>query len=121
MKNLIGAGLAALLFGAAPAMADHNHRDTGINERQHRIERRIEQGWRSGELTPREFHRLQHEAREIGALEYHFRADGRLSGRERDELNARLDHLSREVYRQKHDGQRHYGSYNRDSHAYGRY
>jgi len=121
MKNLIGASLVALLCGAAPAIADHNVRDGSINERQHRIGQRIEQGMRSGELSPHEFHRLQYEAREIRRVEYHFRADGRLSGRERDELHARLDRLSRDVYREKHDGERHHGSYNRDSHAFGPY
>lgn len=121
MKNLIGAGLAVLLFGAAPVMADHDVPNAGINERQHRIERHIERGYQSGELTPRELHRLQHELREIERAEYYYRADGRLSQHEREELHARLDHLAREVYRERHDSERHYGSYNRDSHAYGRY
>ncbi len=121
MKKLIGASMAVLLFGAMPAIADHGQRDAGVHERQHRIEQRIEQGVRTGELSPREFHRLQHELREIQRTEYYFRADGHFSGREREELHARLDHLSRDVYRQKHDGERRYGSYNRDSHAFGRY
>lgn len=122
MKKLIGAGMAVLLFGASPAIADHGHRGAGVNERQQRIEQRIGQGVRSGELSPREFHRLQHELREIQRAEHHFRADGRFSRHEREELHARLDDLSRDVYRQKHDGERRYRShYNRDSHAFGRY
>jgi hypothetical protein len=121
MKNIIGAALALLLLNAGPALADHGQRDAGVDERQHRLEQRIEHGARSGELTPREFYRLHHELREIHRAEYYFRADGRLSGHEREELHARLDGLSRDIYRQKHDGQRRHGSYNRDAHAFGRY
>jgi len=121
MKNLIGASLVVLLCSATAAMADHDLRDAGINERQHRIAQRIDQGFRSGELTPREFHWLRHEAREIERVEYYFRADGRLSRWEREELHARLDQLSRAVFREKHDGERRHGSYNRESHAYGPY
>ncbi|HYH41355.1 MAG TPA: hypothetical protein VD867_05190 [Burkholderiales bacterium] len=117
MKTLIGAALAVCLCGFGPAMANHGPRDSSVNQRQHLVEQRIEQGMRAGELTRREYRRLQHEAREIGQLEHAFRADGRLSERERGELHARLDRLAREVYREKHDGERRYGSYNRDYHA----
>ena len=102
----------ALLAATAPAMAAHDFRDGGVSERQHRLERRIEQGWRSGELTRGEYARLQQGLREIDRAEHHYSADGRLSRRERDELYARLDHLAREVYRQRHDGERRHGFYN---------
>ena len=116
-KTLIGTALAVILCGAAPAMANHGPRDASVNQRQHLVEQRIEQGLRSGELTRREYRRLQHEAHEIARLEHAFRADGRLSERERGELHARLDRLGREVYRENHDGERRHGSYNRDYHA----
>jgi hypothetical protein len=116
MKKLIGTGLA-LFVCSASAMANHGPRDASVNQRQHLVEQRIEQGFRGGELTRREYRRLQYEAREIGRTEHVFLADGRLSQRERSELHARLDHLAREVYREKHDGERRHESYNRDHHA----
>jgi len=121
MKTITRIGLAALplvtslvtLLAAAPALAGHGPRDASINQRQHALEQRIEQGRRSGELTPREYQRLRVQAREIERAEHEFRSDGRLSARERGELNARLDRLARVVYREKHDGERLGGSYNR--------
>ena len=105
-------GALALLAATAPAMAAHDFRDAGVNERQHRLERRIEQGWHSGELTRGEYARLQHRLHEIGRAEHYFASDGRLTRRERDELHARLDNLAREVYRQRNDGERRHGFYN---------
>jgi len=117
MKTVIGFGLAALplftLLAAAPAFANPGARDASIDQRQHTLVQRIEQGRHSGELTPREYQRLVGEAREINRVEHYFRSDGRLSPRERGDLNARLDHLERVVYREKHDGERVSGFYNR--------
>ena len=108
MKTVIRMGLAALpLFtalAAAPAFA--GPRDASIDQRQHAIVQRIEQGRHSGELTPREYHRLVAEAREINRVENYFRSDGWLSPGERGDLHARLDRLERVVYREKHDGER---------------
>ena len=112
MKRLIGAALAAVISTAMPAFANHGERDAGVNERQARLAHRIDEGRRSGELTRREYVRLTHEMRDIERMEHYFRADGWLSPRERSELHARLDHLAREVYREKRDGERRYGSYN---------
>lgn len=104
--------LIALLAATAPAMAYQDVRDGSINEREYRLEQRIEQGWRSGALTPREYRRLRYELRDIDRNKQYFMSDGRLSPWERDQLYARLDHLSREVWRQKHDVERHDGFYN---------
>ena len=117
MKTIIGAGLIALLSAAAPAMASHGERDSGINERQARLEQRIEQGWRRGELTRQEFGRLQNEMREIERAEHHFWSDGRLTPRERGELHARLDQVSRLVQHERRDVERRHGSYNQDYRA----
>ena len=112
MKTLICSGLASVLFAAAPALDDHGARESVIDHRQHQLERRITEGWQSGELSPREFRRLQHALHEINQAEHFYRSDGHLSRRERDTLHARLDQLTTEVYVQKHDGERRYGSYN---------
>ena len=119
MRNSgMGAAFGALVFAAMPAIAGHGG-DPSIDQRQHRLERRIEQGWRSGELTRREYRRLQHEARDIERMEHFFRSDGWLSPHERSELHARLDHLAREIYRERHDGEHRYGEHHYGQPHYG--
>jgi len=117
VKKLVRTGLIVVLTAAAPAMATHGgERDRGLNERQHRLEQRIEQGWRSGELTPREYRRLRDAVHGIDRTERVFWSDGYLSPRERSALHARLDRLSREIYREKQDIERRHGTYNYDYH-----
>ena len=109
MKKLICA--LALAAAAAPAVAVPRQTDN-IDERQYRIEQRIEQGRRSGELTNQEYGKLRHELRLIARDERAFRADGYLTRGEWRHLNARLDALSQQVVFEKRDGQRrgpHYG------------
>jgi len=119
MKSLIIA--ITLLAAVAPAMANHDGQNASINEREYRLAQRIEQGWRSGELTRREYARLRFELRDIERNEQYFMADGRLSRSEWNQLQARLDNLSREIYRQKHDLEQRGGYYNGAYQAYRRY
>jgi hypothetical protein len=114
-KSLIGA--LVLIAATAPAMANHDGRDAGINQRQQQLEQRIQQGWRSGELTRFEYRRLQHEMQQIDRDEHAFRADGYLSPREQRYLHARLDSLAIDVHRQKNDGERRHAYYNDGYHA----
>ena len=104
MKKLMCA--LAMAAAAAPAFADHRNHSDGIDERQHRLEQRIEQGRRSGELTRQEYRGLTHEMRLIARDERAFRADGHLSQREWQNLNARLDGLAQRVAFEKRDGER---------------
>jgi hypothetical protein len=97
---LLVAGLAVgSLIGAASSA------QAGINGRQHRQQARIAQGVRSGELTGREAARLERQERQIRREERLFRADGHLSPAERADLDRDLNRTSRNIYRQKHDGQ----------------
>jgi hypothetical protein len=121
MKALMGLSITALLALSAPAMANHGWSDPVIDQRQERLADRIERGWRSGELSPPEYRRLRQELRDIQRDEHHFVADGRLTLRERDHLQARLDHLARTVRVQLHDGDRRYGSYNAPAYPDRRY
>jgi hypothetical protein len=103
---------AVAMIAATPAFADHQSRESGIDERQHRLEQRIEHGRRSGEITRHEYRRLTQELRFIARDEHAFRADGHLSPRERQALHARLDNVARAVYRESRDGERRHGYYN---------
>jgi hypothetical protein len=77
-----------------------------IDGREHRQHERIRQGVRSGELTQREAARLRGEQAGLRAEERRYRATGGgLSGWERRDLQRDLDRSSRDIYRQKHDGQ----------------
>jgi hypothetical protein len=77
----------------------------GINKRQHNQQKRIFQGIRSGELTKREVYRLGNEQRRIAKKERIFKADGKLTRRERAILQHDLNHASGHIYREKHDRQ----------------
>ena len=121
MKALIAAGLVAALTAATPALANHDQRDRSINERQSQLAQRIERGWRAGDLTPREYRRLVHEAREIERAEYFYRADGRLSPHERSDLHARLDHLASAIHYERRDAEQRHGYYNYEHPAYRRF
>jgi septal ring factor EnvC (AmiA/AmiB activator) len=102
-KTLLIAAL--ILGGTLPAYADHHE---GLWERMHRIDQRIEQGVRSGELTRREVHRLDRERHEIRAMFREFRDDHHLSHKERRILEYKIDRLSEHVAALKHnDRERH--------------
>ena len=79
-----------------------------INQRQQRLDWRIERGLRDGSLTRREARRLREDFREITYLEARYRADG-LSGWERADLDRRFDRLENLVRRERRDNDYGYG------------
>lgn len=82
-----------------------------INQRQARLDQRIDQGVRSGQLTRGEAQRLRSEYREIARIENRYRRGG-LSNWERADLDRRFDRLAMQIRDQRRDGDRRY-SYNR--------
>jgi hypothetical protein len=79
----------------------------GINARQARQQARIYRGIASGELTLPEARRLEAQEARIAAIEARDRRSGDgLSAREHRQLERDLNRESRNIYRQKHDGQR---------------
>lgn len=115
MKTIIAsiAAVAALTAVASPAAAQsygygHERWDRGysgassVNARQERIERQIERGVRSGQLTRGEAARLSAEARDIARVEARARYNG-LSPRERAQLDRRLDRLEARLQYERHD------------------
>lgn len=81
-----------------------------INQRQDRLERRIDQGVRNGSLSRGEAYRLRGELRETARLESRYRRGG-LSGWERADLDRRFDRISAQIRYERRD--RDYG------HGYG--
>lgn len=97
------AGAAAALVAAAPAQAQYGY---GDRYRDHRQEQRIYHGARRGEITPREYYRLQRQQNRIDRFRSHARYDdGHLSWRERQRLHQMRNRASRNIYRQRHDWQ----------------
>ena len=77
-----------------------------INQRQAKIEQRIDQGVRSGALTRREATNLRAEFRGISRLERQYRQSRPgLTNAERRDLDRRFDALARQVRWEKHDRQ----------------
>ena len=96
---------AAAVLTAIPAAASAAPWQS-VNQRQANLERRIEQGVRSGDLTRPEAARLRGEYRDLARLEAQYRrSGGGLDMRERRDLDRRFDRLSAQVYAQKHDTQ----------------
>jgi len=93
-------GIVALAV-AAPALAQ----ETRVDRRQERQEQRIDQGVKSGALTPRETKRLARGQRHVENLETRAQADGTVTAREKARLEHAQDVQSKRIYRQKHDAQ----------------
>ena len=104
MKRIL-LSLAALAAVSTAPLAARAAPWQSINQRQANLEQRINQGVRSGELTRPEAARLRGEFKSIARLEASYRRSNGLSMRERADLDARFDRLSRQVMAQKHDRQ----------------
>ncbi len=98
------AGVLAVV-GASHADGQRRQRDPRVNARQHHQQERIQQGVRSGELTRHETARLREEQRDVRQLERAYKSDGTLTRAERVDLHHEQNQASRDIYRQKHDGQ----------------
>ncbi len=83
MKKVLTVAVLAAL--SLPAFAQNT--TPQIDQRQHNQERRIEQGVRSGELTPRETARLERGQARIRQMERQALADGHVSRRERASID----------------------------------
>jgi hypothetical protein len=103
MKKFLAMAVAAsALAVAAPAAAQTWQ---SINERQDRLEARIEAGLRSGDLTRREADRLRAEFYALARLEARYRASYGLSLAERRDLDMRFDRLSAQIRFERNDWQ----------------
>ena len=78
-------------------------REAGINERQSRINARIQRGMNDGRINEYEARRLYRELRDVEAKERAYMNDGRLNRRETDTLNRDLDRLTDHVRQQIRD------------------
>ena len=108
MRTFIFSAIAASVFiaGLSVGSQAQTRQPRRINQREHRQQKRITQGVRSGELTAAEALRLEREQVKLRQLEARLRDSGdRLSPKERARLERDLNRTSRDIYRQKHDRQ----------------
>ena len=77
-----------------------------IDKRQANQEKRIEQGVKSGELTPKETARLEKREAKLQADKEKAQADGVVTKKERAKLQHEANRDSKAIYRQKHDAQK---------------
>jgi hypothetical protein len=100
--TIFGGVLAAAL--AITSIADAQTHTPVINHKQIRQERRINQGVRDKELTRNETRSLRHGERKLQMDKRMAKADGRVTPAERRRLRREENHMSRAIYRAKHNG-----------------
>ncbi|HRL05989.1 MAG TPA: hypothetical protein PL098_04665 [Brevundimonas diminuta] len=118
MIPVLAATTAAVAIGAALPAAAQSYRHApvyesrhdgwrSIHQRKYNLDRRIDQGVRTRQLSVREASRLKSELNSLVRLERAYQRDG-LSRRERMELDRRYDALSAKIRyeRRDHNGRR---------------
>nr|WP_312294772.1 hypothetical protein [Brevundimonas diminuta] len=118
MIPVLAATTAAVALGAALPAAAQSYRHApvyesrhdgwrSIDQRKYNLDRRIDQGVRTRQLSVREASRLKNELNSLVRLERAYQRDG-LSRRERMELDRRYDALSAKIRyeRRDHNGRR---------------
>lgn len=99
-KTVVGISAATILT-ASGLYAGTN--DPGIQQREQNQEKRIDQGVKSGQITPREEHRLDSQQNKIKNDEARMKSDGKLTPTERRKLTREQNRASRNIYRKKHN------------------
>jgi hypothetical protein len=76
----------------------------GLDNQEYRISQRIDEGVRTGRISPREARRLHSRERVIAQHEASFKSDGRVTPQERRQLRSELRALNDEVERAMRNG-----------------
>ena len=99
MKNLSVAMIAAFAFPAFAQIAGTPR----IDERQQEQQQRIDQGVRSGDITKKEAAHLRKQQAKIRQMERRAMADGRMSIKEKAQIELAQDKESLRIAKQKHN------------------
>ena len=103
MKKLFFLVAGALLVCSVIVLAQEKPGTPKVDRRERRQQKRIEQGVRSGELTPREANKLERRESKIQRDKEKAKADGKVTPAERRKLNREQNRTSRAIYRKKHN------------------
>ena len=106
MKRILkGLAIASLLIMTA-GLASASTATPRVDRREARQHARIQQGVRSGQLTPGEAARLRAGQHHVHVMQHRAKADGVVTPRERARLTHAQNHQSRRIYRLKHNAHR---------------
>jgi hypothetical protein len=100
MKVVLGISAATVLMTGALYAGTNDPR---IEQREQKQEKRIDQGVKSGELTPGEAARLERQQTKIKQDEARMKSDGKLTKKERRKLTREQNRASKNIYRKKHN------------------
>ncbi len=92
--------------GAGPGQVDPGHpRVNQINQREQNQQKRIAQGVKSGQLTPGETRRLERGEQRLQNNEKRDMAkdNGHLTKQDQRQLNREANHMSKRIYKDKHN------------------
>ena len=102
----LGMIAATALIANTGVASAHDNSTSDIDARRVQQEKRIREGVRSGELTGREYYKLEKEQAQIRRMERDAKADGYVSSAERARIKAAQNQASRDIYAEKHDGEK---------------
>lgn len=102
IATLVIAALPALAFAQATPAAPAT---PGIDKRQAEQQKRIDQGVKSGQLTPREAAKLEKGQAKVQRMEDKAKADGVVTAKERKQIAREQDKQSKRIAHEKHDKQ----------------
>lgn len=109
MKNkLIAFAITGLLTATAFGQSATTTTKPTIKQRKHHQQARIRQGVKSGELTHGEAKHIEKQEHALNKEERQMRkADGgKLTAADRAKLNRQQNHLSKEIYKDKHNNRK---------------
>ena len=84
----------------------NNYRQGEIDRREAIQEQRIQNARRSGELTREEYRHLEAEQARIHQMERAAKADGRIDGREAEQIRRAQNEASRHIAQESHNNER---------------
>lgn len=106
MNKVITTGLLVVGFiGTNTAFAENQHHQTN-HQLQHHEQQRIKQGVQSGSLTRNEAKGLAQAQKQIRTEEHAYKANGKYTPTERQDVHQDLQQASKNIYQEKHDTQR---------------
>jgi hypothetical protein len=97
--------MTLLLAFSTFVSATPGRRTPGVNNRQQKQQKSIRQGVRSGELTFKEWAKLEKQQFQIHKAERRAKSDGVVTFGERIRLHQKQNQARQNIYNQKHDGQ----------------
>jgi len=103
MKRILTIAVLAAVMASFAGIAMAATATPRIDRREARQQARIDQGVKSGALTPRETAHLEAGQAHVDRMETRAKADGHVTPAERARITRAQNHQSRAIYRKKHN------------------